>query len=279
MNMTDDSRIKLILVLIAAVALIILLAYLLNNENRKMVNRTSTKCARLRELNQSFQFAPLEQAYHYYKDCASKSQFDRQRGYDYLVAVAKEESAWIENLIFETLKNQKLYAAYIQHVSEIKPTSSKRIKSLKTLLSVDSYRAIEEKLFKAEIQNPVLSPVVVVVTTYSSAKGRNRYQKEERFEIADLKNVCSTAEKQRAYAQSRDYQRSLMTPALRYAVLKRDHFRCQICGASQKDGAILEVDHYLPVSKGGKTEMNNLRTLCWQCNRGKRDSFDPEGVN
>ena len=55
-----------------------------------------------------------------------------------------------------------------------------------------------------------------------------------------------------------------MTDSLRYDVLKRDGFRCVICGRTAEDGVKLHVDHIKPVSKGGKTEYENLRTLCDQ---------------
>ena len=45
--------------------------------------------------------------------------------------------------------------------------------------------------------------------------------------------------------------------------------KCQICGRSAKDGAILHIDHIIPISKGGRTEIDNLRTLCQSCNLGK----------
>lgn len=64
-------------------------------------------------------------------------------------------------------------------------------------------------------------------------------------------------------------QRAAMTPSLRYDILARDGFRCQICGASQEDEVKLHVDHIIPVSKGGKTVPENLRTLCDACNIGK----------
>lgn len=64
-------------------------------------------------------------------------------------------------------------------------------------------------------------------------------------------------------------QRRLMTDSLRYDILRRDGFRCQICGATAQDGWKLHVDHIIPVSKGGKTEPSNLRTLCERCNMGK----------
>ena len=70
-----------------------------------------------------------------------------------------------------------------------------------------------------------------------------------------------------------------MTPSLRYDVLKRDGFRCVICGACASDTIKLHVDHIIPVAKGGKTEFDNLRTLCSDCNLGKSDKYDPTGLN
>jgi len=59
--------------------------------------------------------------------------------------------------------------------------------------------------------------------------------------------------------------------ALRYKVLCRDRFRCQICGRSPaKDiGVELHVDHLIPWSKGGQNTEENLRVLCFDCNLGK----------
>ena len=67
---------------------------------------------------------------------------------------------------------------------------------------------------------------------------------------------------------------------MRYNALKRDGFRCVLCGASSDDGATrLEVDHIIPVSKGGLTEITNLRTLCHNCNSGKSDKYTPDVKN
>jgi hypothetical protein len=59
----------------------------------------------------------------------------------------------------------------------------------------------------------------------------------------------------------------------RYDVMRRDGFQCVLCGASGKN-ARLEIDHIVPVSKGGSDFKNNLRTLCFKCNRGKRDKIE-----
>lgn len=66
-------------------------------------------------------------------------------------------------------------------------------------------------------------------------------------------------------------EREKMTPAIRYQVLTRDGHRCRCCGNSVSTGAILHIDHIIPVSKGGRTILANLQALCSACNIGKRD--------
>ena len=56
----------------------------------------------------------------------------------------------------------------------------------------------------------------------------------------------------------------------RFEVFKRDSFTCQYCGKSAPD-VVLEVDHIIPVSKGGTNNILNLITSCFDCNRGKKD--------
>lgn len=60
---------------------------------------------------------------------------------------------------------------------------------------------------------------------------------------------------------------------LRFKVMQRDNFKCCICGASPAKNPDIElhIDHIIPWSKGGETEINNLQTLCSKCNLGKSD--------
>lgn len=70
-------------------------------------------------------------------------------------------------------------------------------------------------------------------------------------------------------------ERSKMSASLRYDILERDGFKCNYCGASPElDNDIqLHVDHIIPVSKGGKTEWDNLQVLCQRCNLGKSNKM------
>lgn len=58
---------------------------------------------------------------------------------------------------------------------------------------------------------------------------------------------------------------------LRWLVMKRDNFKCCVCGSSPAthSNVVLHVDHVIPWSKGGETTIDNLQTLCSNCNFGK----------
>ena len=64
------------------------------------------------------------------------------------------------------------------------------------------------------------------------------------------------------------YGRQPIPRKLRHEVFKRDGYRCRECGAS-KDETSLEIDHIVPVAKGGTNDIDNLQTLCRECNRMK----------
>tara|TARA_R110000824_G_scaffold4128_1_gene19602 strand:- start:834 stop:1256 length:423 start_codon:yes stop_codon:yes gene_type:complete len=64
---------------------------------------------------------------------------------------------------------------------------------------------------------------------------------------------------------------------LRFQILIRDNFTCQYCGVNkEEDGVKLEVDHIVPVSKGGTNNKSNLTTACFKCNRGKSNKVIPD---
>lgn len=63
--------------------------------------------------------------------------------------------------------------------------------------------------------------------------------------------------------------RKPMGKRLRFEVLKRDLFKCRYCGKSAEGGALLQVDHVIPVAKGGKNDLMNLVAACTDCNAGK----------
>lgn len=103
--------------------------------------------------------------------------------------------------------------------------------------------------------------LILYVIVGISARRQEKRADEDKEEMPDRQRIILR-------------ERRLLTASMRYDVLRRDGFRCQICGATQKDGVLLHVDHIVPVSRGGRTEMSNLRTLCDRCNLGKGDKIE-----
>ena len=87
-----------------------------------------------------------------------------------------------------------------------------------------------------------------------------------------LKEVIETPQKSTEYVHK---TKRNIPVTLRYQIMKRDNFKCVLCGASPaKDPNIeLHIDHIIPWSKGGESTIDNLQTLCSVCNSGKKDSL------
>ncbi len=61
------------------------------------------------------------------------------------------------------------------------------------------------------------------------------------------------------------------TPTQKREILKRDDYKCVICGRGRKDGIELHVDHIKPKDLGGKATISNGQTLCAMHNFRKKN--------
>lgn len=65
-------------------------------------------------------------------------------------------------------------------------------------------------------------------------------------------------------------------PNVKKAILKRDGYRCVVCGRGKKDGIELVVDHIKPKDKGGTNDIDNGQTLCMEHNLMKKNYSQTE---
>jgi hypothetical protein len=116
-------------------------------------------------------------------------------------------------------------------------------------------------------------PSRYTASTYAARFGGWRRALVECANIFAGDNEEVKSEARAIVERPRSRQRRDPSLRLRFYVLRRDHFRCVLCGRSpaQHPGLVLEVDHILAWSHGGETVAANLRTLCYNCNRGKSD--------
>ncbi|MFZ6727341.1 HNH endonuclease [Undibacterium sp. MH2W] len=106
---------------------------------------------------------------------------------------------------------------------------------------------------------------------YVSAGGNSSSSCEIRLDINNLDRFVTYLNNLVKFKNSVAGQRALMTSSLREKIKIRDRYTCQICDLSTREekNLLLEIDHIIPLSKGGVTSEGNLQTLCWKCNRTK----------
>lgn len=109
------------------------------------------------------------------------------------------------------------------------------------------------------------------VFRYVSAGGNSGSQFNIEMNIEMLERFVNYLAESVKFQKSVAGQRRLMTPKLRQYIIERDNHTCQYCGNStmKEPNLLLEVDHKIPLAKGGMTTEENLQTLCWKCNRHK----------
>lgn len=132
----------------------------------------------------------------------------------------------------------------------------------------------DEDGFYSRLGFAVISENTLVVEyefSYTSNSGRARRTFTVPMTEDTIVELIKTLEDKLTISAFAKEQRALMTSKLRQQIKERDDFTCRYCGNSleKEPNLLLEIDHIMPVSKGGCTEESNLQTLCWRCNRQK----------
>lgn len=88
-------------------------------------------------------------------------------------------------------------------------------------------------------------------------------------------HVCPVKKACEPFSETRELRRTgrSIPNATLLRVVRRDNSTCQICGRHLKDEEI-ELDHLIPLSRGGSSEESNLRVTCVKCNRRKSDRME-----
>jgi diadenosine tetraphosphate (Ap4A) HIT family hydrolase len=110
---------------------------------------------------------------------------------------------------------------------------------------------------------------------YSRSSTLNNEQKEELVALCQAKLKEFVDKRGEAIWSHRKVSDGYISGTIRYEVLKRAKFRCELCGVPADEKA-LEVDHIVPRNKGGSDDATNLQALCYSCNAMKRDTDDTD---
>ena len=227
------------------------------------------------ELNNKYSFGDFKPFYDnynvYFKSNLETCNFD-----DYLLMTIDKKYDLLKQYKLKFDELNSLYNKYNEEYNDLKKYISAD-EAIELKINNDEYIKCQSEIFEQLKNKNTPEFKVVIYINYSSKKGRVKkkkyqvYNKEQFYN--KMQEYLKLRNERKLYEISARVERARMSESMRYDVLKRDNFRCQICGASSKDGANLQVDHIIPVSKGGKTEMKNLQSLCSRCNIGKSNKM------
>ncbi|HAN21928.1 MAG: hypothetical protein DKM50_05180 [Candidatus Margulisiibacteriota bacterium] len=115
---------------------------------------------------------------------------------------------------------------------------------------------------------------------YVSPGGNSSSKCDIKLNIENLDKFIKHLHDLVKFRKSIEGQRALMTSNLREIIKIRDNYTCKKCGLSINDekNLLLEIDHIVPLAKGGITSENNLQTLCWKCNRSKGSKVEARQI-
>ncbi len=140
--------------------------------------------------------------------------------------------------------------------------------------------AIEKQLIKKNTFAKPATDFYIRVTLYcSQINGRIYAQKSELYHAEDILGLIKRLQNRRGtFYNDREIwdsicrvERGKISNKMRFSIYERDGYQCRKCGISQRY-AQLEIDHIIPIAKGGKSTYNNLQTLCHRCNIEKGDN-------
>lgn len=242
------------------------------------VKKHSDRYKKLLDLNNKYNFYTFSSTItSYNQQCNSKRSFDRldlNNVFFSYIEKHLEACSTLISKIDKNISNYKLYCSdYNNLTTSVTQESAKEFK-----VPFNTFINIEESIVKKNKLSPQCTFTIRISASYTSPQGRNSYSKHYDYDYDQIASSYKEVWRLISVRQSRAYQvqveRAKLSDSLRYDVLRRDGFKCQICGATAQEGAKLHVDHIIPVSKGGKTELSNLRTLCDRCNLGKSDKIE-----
>lgn len=266
---------------IAAICLIfvaVVFIVLRERKYRKFILENSVTLGKLREVNDKYHFFDLV-------NYDMSNTYDNQDFYndisclDYLTYQLQFKKKEISEQIFKAEKNRENYRKYRDEIKSINEIGAFRNDTGK--LNKEKLIKTEKKICNKTALSPSLDYSVKVTLYCSKINGRKYEGKSQIFSSDDILFIISKGidDKIGQFYKNKDVwdsicrvERGKVSNAMRFSIYKRDGYRCRMCGISDRF-ANLEVDHIIPISKGGKSTYDNLQTLCHRCNVQKGNSM------
>ncbi len=276
MTLSEENFLITAIILCGVILLLpVLIFYIVKiipKENEE-VTKVSSKIQNLIKLNEKYAFKKIKKNHQIFEREFSRKSLNRVTRENIMKYHVENNIDSLRTDIENSISNLEKMDEYNKEVERI--CNYESINS--TNYSLKKFKKIENRVLKKLIHKKEEFMInLILEVNYQSSGGRVN---ESRYGICDfyeLVDIYKQWQKGNKYEETVKQERKIMNDDIRYNVLKRDNYTCQICGATAKNGAKLHVDHIIPVSRGGKTVMSNLQTLCDRCNIGKSNKVDED---
>lgn len=136
---------------------------------------------------------------------------------------------------------------------------------------IEYYKSITNNMVGKVLRNHGIINKQKNVYTLSDFKDLSNVEVDKLIELCNYKAEEYISKRGEAIWNHRRNIREYIPGSVKYEVLKRANFHCELCGISAEERA-LEVDHIIPVNKKGENNIDNYQALCYSCNAMKRDT-------
>lgn len=266
----------ILVVILATIVIVVSIAISISVYNKKYRNFVLNHCESIKQLK----LINAKYNFNIVPNMDMTNTYDNENMYgdiscmDYLIYQLAYNYRKVENCLDATYANQSLFREYKKEYKE-------NCLSVVKQYDVNEIPKNKNKLEKTEInelakliKSPVINFSITVKLVLTQINGVYRHSKYDVFHGEKLEAIIEDVKDRRGSYYERQYiwnaicrvERGKVTNRMRFFIYERDGYRCQICGRRTDD---LEVDHIIPISKGGKSTPDNLQTLCHRCNYRK----------
>lgn len=269
------------LIIFSIIVLIPLAALIWLHIDRKrytnFVSKNSLSLRALKELNRRFTFFPatnLDQSYTY----DNGDFYETISCTDYLIYQLQFQAEKIFAEIKKLDRNRVEFQRYLRQIEALQ--FGKFSAPIGTLKEKKLLKFDKQLCQRETIQTPDTQFLLTVTLRCSKINGEIYARKSQIFSSEEVVTLVRRLNnKYRTYYRDREIwdalcrvERGKVSNKLRFEIYARDGYRCRNCGISQRY-AVLEIDHIIPISKGGKSTPDNLQTLCHRCNVEKGNEY------
>ena len=248
----------------------------IKNKYTSFVLNHSLAIRKLLEINKFYHFKriPNVELTHSYDN---ENFYDNISCKDYLIyQLVYTQKSTIKNMK-DADDNKELFNKYNSEIASKCVMGKYDTEEL--LKNGERLKKYEEKLFLDNKLLPTTSFYIHVRLFLTNINGVHLTSKRCSFDSSTIRNVIYMLNQKRGdfYLNEDIWQaicrveRGKVTNKMRFAIYQRDNNRCRKCGRRTGD---LEIDHIIPISKGGKSEYSNLQTLCHRCNVKKGSNIE-----